>query len=659
MVNGYLRTEIFRKVGFRTETCAQLLGNRILSIICLSTSLSTSFTHQFAHHVIFFFIKMKCTICSKPCKSNAGLAWHMSIHRKTPRSQSEEQEDEEQPHSHGEDNQPQSIQQEGQAQSNEDRLRTMIMEMSQRITQLEREREETRVHPVAEQPEISDESDRDIFSDDEDVAETTEQITYIPFKNTKNNEALGSSNGFIYRKYRNNWRCNHRSCTAKVFNLDGDFVFKGEHKDLPDFSAVKKAIAKSELRERVKSDIGQSVPEHLNSIKERLGREDQEAAATLGDIQSVKKSLYKIRNANFPKVPNAIEDFKTAYEDGKSDPSSNIRPYLLTADGGLFLRVFSVLASGAFVFFASDNDLLRLGSSSRWFIDGTFKFIPKMFYQVLTVHAMKSEICVPCAYILMTGKKKSLYIKAFNTLRQEIVKVREGNGLPEPIFNQTITADFETGLIPAIQRVFPLSTFVGCLFHFRQAVIRWIRKNGFITAYVLQGDFRTACRRLLAIPLMPLESVNYCYQGIVNALPIRCFNKYKTFFHYFRDFWLPKAALFNCSNEPIKTNNFVEGWNNRMNRLAKSIHLNIWAFIALIKNEQSLTQAKNATAAAGKRRSYKYEAAQAGLNNILRDNDLNLLEKLDNLSINIHTLGERNPPELPDVDYVSDNSDYE
>ncbi|KRY45208.1 hypothetical protein T03_1233 [Trichinella britovi] len=118
---------------------------------------------------------------------------------------------------------------------------------------------------------------------------------------------------------------------------------------------------------------------------------------------------------------------------------------------------------------------------------------------------------------------------------------------------QTVICDFETALIPALQGTFPGVNIQGCYFHFCQAVLRKVN----------------------------VELLSRDATGSIAAL-----------FNYFRVEWIPPDRLLMCNvyNVNIRTNNDLEGWHFKMNRLAGKRHLGFYELLQLLIDEQGSTE---------------------------------------------------------------------
>lgn len=112
-------------------------------------------------------------------------------------------------------------------------------------------------------------------------------------------------------------------------------------------------------------------------------------------------------------------------------------------------------------------------------------------------------------------------------------------------------------------------------------------------------NVRNHVRKLMALPLVPLDHIEQAFDSIESQAP----DSIKSLIKYFDGYWMSKVkwSLWNVSDVEMKTNNIVEGkwvlkmyhcyfprlgWNHRFNRLVSKYHPNIWHLIACLKREE-------------------------------------------------------------------------
>ena len=98
-------------------------------------------------------------------------------------------------------------------------------------------------------------------------------------------------------------------------------------------------------------------------------------------------------------------------------------------------------------------------------MDGTFKVVPEIFYQLYIIHSIYRHHVVPVIYALLRRKN----IATYKNLINEVLKFA-------PQWSpHTIMLDFEQACITAFQTSFPAVALSGCYFHLRQSIHRKIQ----------------------------------------------------------------------------------------------------------------------------------------------------------------------------------------
>ena len=115
--------------------------------------------------------------------------------------------------------------------------------------------------------------------------------------------------------------------------------------------------------------------------------------------------------------------------------------------------------------FASPEQLQILQTSNDFLVDGMFKVVPEVFYQLYIVHAVYRQHVVSVIYALLKRKNDETYQR----MLEEIIKVA-------PDWSPTtVMMDFEQASINAFQCLFPSVALSGCYFHLRRSIHRKIQ----------------------------------------------------------------------------------------------------------------------------------------------------------------------------------------
>ncbi|KRZ65832.1 hypothetical protein T10_718 [Trichinella papuae] len=211
---------------------------------------------------------------------------------------------------------------------------------------------------------------------------------------------------------------------------------------------------------------------------------------------------------------------------------------------------------------------------------------------MFTIHVFIAGKLVPLVYCLTVQKDPSTYREIFDHL---ILKAAALGVVLQP---QTVICDFETGLIPALQGTFPGVQIQGCYFHFCQAVLRKVTDLGMRTSYIHEAATKKKVKMLLATAFLPLHDV----PAAVELLGRDATGSVAALFNYFRAEWMPpdRLPLWNVYSVNIRTNNDLEGWHFKMNRLAGKRHLGFYELPQLLIDEQGSTETLNQQVTSGR-----------------------------------------------------------
>lgn len=106
-----------------------------------------------------------------------------------------------------------------------------------------------------------------------------------------------------------------------------------------------------------------------------------------------------------------------------------------------------------------------------WYIDGTFRCAPNHYKQCVTimVYDQSSKLYVPVVHVLTTSMTKKSYLKLLQCVQDSV---------GSKLVPKDVVCDFEGALIGAMCAFFPDIRIIGCLFHFKQACSRKLKRYG-------------------------------------------------------------------------------------------------------------------------------------------------------------------------------------
>ena len=134
--------------------------------------------------------------------------------------------------------------------------------------------------------------------------------------------------------------------------------------------------------------------ETLNLAKS--GNSIEEIANSMPQYEEKRSSMYRRKWKNYPKIP---QDLKSLVFDNAK--------YTETVFSKRFLLVDCYEDDQRITIFSSENQLKMLCDSKKIGADGTFKSCPQLYSQLYILMAWFKGMCMPAAYILLGGKKKT------------------------------------------------------------------------------------------------------------------------------------------------------------------------------------------------------------------------------------------------------------
>ena len=372
------------------------------------------------------------------------------------------------------------------------------------------------------------------------------------------------SDGYRYNKYNESngtiyLRCtlarSHGcSATAKILDTGNLLIITKTH----NHSQTEHQTDTIILANRIKR-VAETSTENLREIFNTECRSSSGASSL--SFKAIESTLSKRRRIELPKLPSSAEEFSELVI--QSPFSSNHR---------LTIREGNETA----VLFASDQMITKLKEAETVHFDATFKVVPRIFYQLLTVFIRYKGHVIPALHILMSAKNEELYTAVLSAVHSFI-----------PEFNPSIAmCDFEKASRNAFKTVFPYTTIVGCWFHFTQAVYHKIKELGLCKLYKVNKEFKKWIHQLMSLPFLTEEDIRPIYLAInlsteLNDHELKIVGSFKK---YFLKTWIDGSESLSVFYYEFNTNNGAESYHKNLKSSIKTNHPNIWKFLSSLEN---------------------------------------------------------------------------
>ena len=247
------------------------------------------------------------------------------------------------------------------------------------------------------------------------------------------------------------------------------------------YKNIIKQFSENEITKKQKIDYNDLLTKYLNS----------NLTLSLHNFKKYAIELYTKNNYIFEYDTQHIINIYNKFKKSDIYTEKIIFKFNLTLKNKPFLKSFSFdfqlknsnnkIINSKFILWGAEDMIYRAKKSKHFFIDSTFKK-PKDYYQFFIVMFIDilTDKAYPVFYATLSDKTESLYCevlrKIYNLLDYENNKYKN---------KITITIDFEGALYNAIKKIFGEVRLIGCLFHYKQNLI----KNATILG-LMKKDFK-------------------------------------------------------------------------------------------------------------------------------------------------------------------------
>ncbi|XP_043469652.1 uncharacterized protein LOC122503242 [Leptopilina heterotoma] len=203
--------------------------------------------------------------------------------------------------------------------------------------------------------------------------------------------------------------------------------------------------------------------------------------------------------------------------------------YRKTVAGDTFLQYDSYededynLSCGRNLIFCTQENLKTLAKSQIWYVDGTFKTSPVIFFQLFAImgsviqvnKGIQETVALPFVYALLESKEQAAYSKVFQVTQELIQKFNIHFILP-----QIIMSDFEIAIVNAAEDIFGKIVRC-CFFHLCQSIFRRVQNEGLQQKYNDENDrsIKQAMQMMCALAFVPPNRVPEFFDNLIDDVP--------------------------------------------------------------------------------------------------------------------------------------------
>ncbi|KAL3085958.1 hypothetical protein niasHS_009000 [Heterodera schachtii] len=205
-----------------------------------------------------------------------------------------------------------------------------------------------------------------------------------------------------------------------------------------------------------------------------------------------------------------------------------------------------------------------------------------------------------------------------------------------PAFSpQSMSLDFEIGLMNAVREEFPNCNLRCCFFHLVRNFKKKMAEQNLIQRYNNDPNFAEMARCITSLAFVPLGTLTEAIVALDHHIPAELDPVFDWFMTNYTGSWnLHERTV----HEQDRTNNFAEAAHRRLQRAFSCHHPSVWRFIDIIRQEQKKIDADYALFVAGHDpppKCKKYREADERILTLTQNyNPLNIIEFLIGVSRN-------------------------
>ncbi|KAF0686992.1 Uncharacterized protein FWK35_00038294, partial [Aphis craccivora] len=370
------------------------------------------------------------------------------------------------------------------------------------------------------------------------------------------------------------WCCVNKTCIAYMKtdmseNTIIDSSLNHNH-DLESEGKMMRQVIRNSVKRKAQEELCER-PLKLIHLELKNKKTD---SLTTTDISCIRKGIYAARRSILPKKPTNIQEVHSSLN------SLEIK----TFDNETFLLVND--SNKNLVMFSCKKNLATLCTVKTIYVDGTFKYCPKFFLQLFTIHGLNNGYYIPLVFFLLNNKQTELYSSCFLALKNECTKL---NLCLNP---EIMYADFEKSIHMGAKNVWPNIITKGCRFHLGQAWWRKVQNLGLSTHYCDDvSEIGQFLKNIFGLPMLNEHDIEMNFtEDFMSIKPND--EKLNQFMDYLVENYIDTQSDFpphtwaEMSSSSERTTNACESFHSKFNSCFYTPHPDIYSFLEILKKIQ-------------------------------------------------------------------------
>jgi len=197
------------------------------------------------------------------------------------------------------------------------------------------------------------------------------------------------------------WRCFVKNCPTFIKILDPSKLISSNNENHNHESCSEQMMQRQQMSSSVKRKAKENPHDKPSKVLIQCLNDQSTSKLEITDLKYVKRNAYNARRNILPPLPTNMNSVHEAIE----------RLNIKTIQNEHFVITNNVLNN--LIIFSCTSNLRAFCQAEIVYLDGTFDFCAKIFYQFLTFHGYLNGQYVPLIFCLLKDKKEVTYKKCF------------------------------------------------------------------------------------------------------------------------------------------------------------------------------------------------------------------------------------------------------